>query len=523
MNIKTKFMLGGASMLLAFTLIPQVFAATAPTVTTVIRDSSSNTITSALVGSNVFGVATVASSTGTPTGSVTFNIFQNTSCSGATTTQTVNLTNAVATTSAVSVPATGLSFQVHYNGDSGNTFADSVCQVLTPISNNVSISTNLSSSSIQAGSLVSDSATLTNKTATAGGSVNYKVYSNNSCTTLALDAGSKSVTNGTVPSSDSWQFITPGTYYWQAVYSGDTNNSAATSTCSSEVLNVLATTTQAGHIIVDKITNPSGDATSFHFSVSGTGYNSFNLTDQGTPNNQTLAAGNYTISEDSMSGWTLSGATCSINGSTGATYTLGSTLALPAGGTIMCTFTNTKNSTTTQGTGSIFGTVYNDLNKNDKLDSGEQGLPGFTIKLHGTSTVLTWSLSHGKKLGIWKHQPVIATATSDANGNYSFGTLPAGTYFVEEVLKKDWKQTTSDTKVVLDATHTSVRVDFGNVAKHATSTKDHEDNDKHDNDNHGNNGNNATTTMNREEIRQYVQSLFQDLFSKLKNLHLTNH
>ncbi len=48
--------------------------------------------------------------------------------------------------------------------------------------------------------------------------------------------GTKTVTNGVVPDSNSLQFNTAGTFYWQAVYSGDANNNGATSVCTSEQL-----------------------------------------------------------------------------------------------------------------------------------------------------------------------------------------------------------------------------------------------------------------------------------------------
>jgi hypothetical protein len=43
-----------------------------------------------------------------------------------------------------------------------------------------------------------------------------------------------------VPDSNAITFNSAGTFYWQAVYSGDTNNNGATSACTSEVLTVTA-------------------------------------------------------------------------------------------------------------------------------------------------------------------------------------------------------------------------------------------------------------------------------------------
>jgi hypothetical protein len=105
------------------------------------------------------------------------------------------------------------------------------------------ISTTLSSSSITVGGTVHDSATLTGATSNAGGTVTYTVYSNDTCTADPQDAGTKTVTNGTVPDSDPITFNSAGDFYWQVVYSGDANNDGATSVCTSE------------HLVVNK--NPS--------------------------------------------------------------------------------------------------------------------------------------------------------------------------------------------------------------------------------------------------------------------------
>jgi hypothetical protein len=51
------------------------------------------------------------------------------------------------------------------------------------------------------------------------------------------------VSGGKVPASTAVTLATPGTYYWQASYSGDPTNAASTSTCGSEVETVTPTTT----------------------------------------------------------------------------------------------------------------------------------------------------------------------------------------------------------------------------------------------------------------------------------------
>jgi hypothetical protein len=93
------------------------------------------------------------------------------------------------------------------------------------------------------GTAVTDTATLSGANASiATGSVAYNVYSNSTCTTLATAAGSGAVSGSSVGGSSSVN-LGPGTYYWQASYSGDANNKAISSECGSEVLTVQAPTT----------------------------------------------------------------------------------------------------------------------------------------------------------------------------------------------------------------------------------------------------------------------------------------
>jgi hypothetical protein len=86
------------------------------------------------------------------------------------------------------------------------------------------------------GTSVTDAATLTGtNAASATGTVTYNVYSDSACTNLVSAGAAETVTAGTVPASAPEAFATSGTYYWQAVYSGDANNGASESPCGSEV------------------------------------------------------------------------------------------------------------------------------------------------------------------------------------------------------------------------------------------------------------------------------------------------
>jgi hypothetical protein len=359
-------------------------AAVTPTVTTVIQNGSNNNISNALVGTMVHANVLVASSTATtsPIGTVDFSLFGNTSCTGSAVTQTgVVLVNGSANSASTTLTATGLSFRAHYNGQIDKyTTADSNCVTLTANQQVPSVTNSLSSTNITVGSSVFDSAVLNGAFANASGTVTYRVFTNNSCTANLQNAGVRTVTNSVVPNSDSIQFNTPGTYYWQAVYSGDLNNVAATSSCGSAVLTVNATTTPPVN----------------------------------TP-------------------------------------------------------------------GTISGVVFNDKNGNDKKDSTDTGLSGWTVWLHKSATSTSWV---GK---LWnKHDgytdPVAAKAVTDANGNYSFGNLVAGNYYVEEKVESGWTQTTDDMKVVItDSNNSGKVVDFANIQKNSEGN--------HNGKGHGHHGN----------------------------------
>jgi|GEM_PF-1447823 len=95
---------------------------------------------------------------------------------------------------------------------------------------------------VREGTAVSDTATLAGTSAhEATGTVEYKVFSDPECGKEVASAGSVSVSGGVVPSSQA-KSLARGTYYWQAHYSGDSHNNAATSTCGAEVETVEATT-----------------------------------------------------------------------------------------------------------------------------------------------------------------------------------------------------------------------------------------------------------------------------------------
>src|SRR5262249_58211186 len=66
--------------------------------------------------------------------------------------------------------------------------------------------------------------------------VMYSEYRASEYLEQGREAGRVTVGAGVVPDSNGLQFNSAGTFYWQAVYSGDANNTGATSTCTDEKL-----------------------------------------------------------------------------------------------------------------------------------------------------------------------------------------------------------------------------------------------------------------------------------------------
>jgi len=93
---------------------------------------------------------------------------------------------------------------------------------------------------IAEGKEVFDTSTLEGvNAATAGGTVEYEIYSDAECTVLAKAAGTVAVTKGKVPNSEGVKTLKAGVYFFQARYSGDANNAPSFSECGSEILEVL--------------------------------------------------------------------------------------------------------------------------------------------------------------------------------------------------------------------------------------------------------------------------------------------
>ncbi len=91
------------------------------------------------------------------------------------------------------------------------------------------------------------------------------------------------------------------------------------------------------------------------------------------------------------------------------------------------------------GIGTLEGQVFNDENGNGTLDGGEPGLSGWTIDLLDIAN------------------DVMAAATTDSNGDYTFTGVAPGSYTVAEVVNGGWDQTSPATPVTYSVTISSAQ------------------------------------------------------------------
>ncbi|MBI2600716.1 hypothetical protein HYW42_02075 [Candidatus Daviesbacteria bacterium] len=155
-------------------------------------------------------------------------------------------------------------------------------------------------------------------------------------------------------------------------------------------------TYDVGTIIIKKDSIPD-DAQDFAFTRSfGTNFSLDDDTDNTLSNTATFStveSGSYTVTENEVGGWSLTGLSCQDpdNGSSINLTERTATIDLDAGETITCTFTNTK-------LGSISGMKFEDMNGNGVKEASDSGRLGWTVNLSGEAS---------------------ASATTSNSGNYN--------------------------------------------------------------------------------------------------------
>ncbi len=143
-------------------------------------------------------------------------------------------------------------------GPSAPQYTPSMSQTLSP------------SSPVLVNTPVTDTATLTGASPTAGGTVSYAVYSDSGCTDPVASLGSSvAVTNGVPGASNPWT-ATAGNYWFQATYSGDTSDtgpvssSCQTFTVDNPSISLAKSTTSSGY-------GAAGQTLGYDYLVTNTG------------------------------------------------------------------------------------------------------------------------------------------------------------------------------------------------------------------------------------------------------------
>jgi uncharacterized repeat protein (TIGR01451 family) len=330
---------------------PLTAAKLIPNVVTTIHDANENAVTSAPIGAVVHDSAMVSGSQGTPTGTVSFTLYNGTGCSGtakAAGSVQLNGSGFGHPSDTATVGAGGLSFRAHYSGDASYQAADGDCEPLEAKKLTPKVVTTIHDASHNAvtrvlvGSTVHDSATVTG-TQTGGaptGSVNFSWYATTNCTGTAKSAGSAQIdANGVAHPSDN-ETVPAGGGSFKAHYNGDATYDSADADC--EPLQARPLTT----LEVVKNLLPSTDGGLFDLEIDGA-TKAAGVGDGGTTGKVVVEPGSHTVGEVAAAGTDLGEYTASVSCSAGGTQLAkadgsSTSLDVPEGANAVCTITNTR-------------------------------------------------------------------------------------------------------------------------------------------------------------------------------------
>ncbi|MGH2550261.1 MAG: hypothetical protein ACRDHN_12775, partial [Thermomicrobiales bacterium] len=233
-----------------------------PTITTTVRTSPSNTVVpqNGVLSSpvTVYDSATLGNDGPPAGGEVTFRLYRSYNCDPSSlvfTSPPADPSPAMGAPFTVTLPGT-YNWVATFSGDDLSNPATTQCgeeqffvdQGVGGISTQTKRSSDNSNlpddfaNGIDFGTSVYDTTTLVGFTPSAGGTVIYNLYAGSACSGTPVFSSTKTVVNAVVPQSDPYNFPDQGTFNWQAVYSGDAQNQAATSPCGSETVLVFGKT-----------------------------------------------------------------------------------------------------------------------------------------------------------------------------------------------------------------------------------------------------------------------------------------
>ncbi len=277
-------------------LEPVIITPATPTIVTTQQPAS------ATVGTSIADKATVSGGYN-PSGTVTFNLYSNSTASGTPLfTDTETLVSGIATSAGYTATATNTDYWVAtYNGDSNNTSVTSgtALEPVTITSASPTINTAQQPASATVGTSIADKATVSGGY-NPSGTVTFNLYNNSTASGTPLFTDTETLSGG-IATSAGYTAIATNTDYWVATYNGDSNNSKVSSgtalepvtiTPASPAINTSQQPASAtvGTSIADKATvsggyNPSGTVTFNLYS---------NSTASGTPlftDTETLVSG----------------------------------------------------------------------------------------------------------------------------------------------------------------------------------------------------------------------------------------
>ena len=248
-----------------------------PTVVTTLHRADHTTVAnggSVTLGTNMHDSAAVSGSAGTATGTVTFTFYTGGNCATGTPAGagTVALVAGVAHPSSASGALTpgSYAYQATYNGNANYTSATSDCEPFSVAKADTTTATTLhkadhsvvaNGDSVTLGTNMHDSATVRENPANAAfdptGNVTFTFYTGGNCATgTPAGAGTVAlVASGVAHPSNASGALTPGSYAYQATYTGDGNFNGSTSACEPFSVAKADTTTattlhQADHSVV---------------------------------------------------------------------------------------------------------------------------------------------------------------------------------------------------------------------------------------------------------------------------------
>jgi hypothetical protein len=201
------------------------------------------------IGTAIFDVATLAGGQN-PTGTITFNLFgpNNTTCSGPpifTSTKPVAGNGNYQSDSFTTTQAGDYQWVASYSGDANNAPVTTACNdpaEMTSIGKAVPTLATQASAPVATGNAIFDTATLSNAVNPTG-TITFTLYGPNNlvCAPPPIFTSTVPVNGNGTYTSDPFIPTAPGTYIWQAIYSGDANNFPANTICADPLEAVLVT------------------------------------------------------------------------------------------------------------------------------------------------------------------------------------------------------------------------------------------------------------------------------------------